>query len=121
MRQKFRAEQNIGISGWECGTEIELKMVVAFHVLPGRKQTEIDPAEEPSVEIDSVRFFDRTDELQLPWSIEDRFTSNDAFKDWLMEEAAEQHEAALDDKADARREDMRMDARAALSGKERQS
>lgn len=107
MTQKYRAQQNICISGWDCGTEIELKMVVTFKVHPGSPQTQIDPAEEPSVEVDTVRFFDGTDDLKLPWSIEDRFTSSDGFKDWLMQEAADQHEMALDAKADERREDAR--------------
>jgi hypothetical protein len=107
MSQKYRAQQDIQISGWECGTEIELKMVVTFTVHPGCKQTLTEPAEEPSVEVDAVRFFDDKDELNLPWSIEDRFTSAEGFKDWLMQEAAEQHEAALDHKADERREELR--------------
>jgi hypothetical protein len=106
MDGKYRAQQDIHISGWECGTEIELKMVVTFKVHPGCKQTLTDPAEEPSVEVDAVRFFDATDELTLPWSIEDRFTSAEGFKDWLMQEAAEQHEAALDARAEARREEQ---------------
>lgn len=105
MSTRYTAKQAIHIGGWECGTEIELKMVVTFKVLPGSKQTLTDPAEEPSVEVDSVRFFDRTDEVKLPWSIEDRFTSADGFKSWLMSEAAEQHEVAIDEAADARRDD----------------
>lgn len=108
MSPKYRAQQDISISGFECGTEIELKMVVTFTVHPGSKATLVDPAEEPSVEIDKVHFFDGTDELQLPWSIGDRFTNRDEFKDWLMQEASDQHEAALDEKAEARREEIRM-------------
>jgi len=107
MDYKYRAQQNIHISGWECGTEIELKMVVTFSVHPGCRETLETPAELPSVEIDGVRFFDGTDELKLPWSIEDRFTSRDEFKDWIMQEAIDQHEAALDRKADERREELR--------------
>lgn len=104
MMVSFRAEQSVAISGWECGTEIELKMVVTFKVHAGSPATMIDPPEAPSVEIDKVRFFDGKDEIQLPWSIGDRFTSQDGFEDWLMSEAAEQHEAARDEAADARRE-----------------
>lgn len=109
MGTTYSAEQDIAISGGECGTEIEMKMVVTFTVHPGRKATEIDPPEEASVEIDKVRFFDDKDEMTLPWSIEDRFTSADGFKDWLMGEASDQHESALDEKADARREELRED------------
>jgi hypothetical protein len=107
MTTKYRAEQGVHISGWECGTEIELKMVVTFKVHPGSKATMIDPAEEPSVEVDQVRFFDGKDEIKLPWSIEDRFSSRDEFKAWLMGEAAEQHQSGLEDAADAKREMMR--------------
>lgn len=110
MTNKYRAQQYISISGSECGTEIELKMVVTFTLHPGCKATMIDPPEEPSVEVDQVRFFDGTDELQLPWSIADRFTSAEGLTEWLMGAAADQHEAALDARAEARREDMRMEA-----------
>jgi len=107
MSNRYRAEQVVCISGWECGTEIEMKMVVSFTVHPGSQATEIDPPEEPSAEVDSVRFFDGKDELTLPWSISDRFTSADGFKSWLMSEAAEQHQVAVEDAADSRREMMR--------------
>lgn len=109
MAHKYHAQQIIAIGASECGTEIELTMAVAFTFHPGRKATQIDPPEEPSVEIDKVRFFDGKDELQLPWSIEDRFTSADAFKDWLIGEAAEQRQSAAEDAADAKREMMRED------------
>lgn len=107
MSNKYRSEQVICISGWDCGTKIELKMVVNFTVHPGSKATEIDPPEEPTAEVDSLRFFDGKDELIFPWSIGDRFTSADGFKSWLLSEAAEQHQAAVEDAADARREMMR--------------
>lgn len=106
MSKKFSAHQHVLISGSECGTEVELKMVVDFTVHPGCKQTLTEPGEEPSIEVDAVRFFDGKDELTLPWSIADRFTSRGEFKDWLMQEAAAQHEAALDTRAEARREDL---------------
>lgn len=106
--RKYRAEQCVAISGWECGTEIGLNMVVEFTVHPGSAATLENPAELPSVEIGSVRFFDGKDELTLPWSISDRFTSRYEFKDWVMQEAIDQHEAALDAKAEARREELRM-------------
>ena len=103
----YRAEQVVNISGWDCGTEIELRMVVKFKVHPGSKATEIDPPEDPSVEVDKVRFFDGADELTLPWSISDRFTSADGFQSWLLSEAAEQHQCAVEEAAEMRREMMR--------------
>lgn len=111
MSKSYRAEQDICISGWECGTEIELKMVVQFKVHPGSKATEIDPPEEPSVEVDTVRFFDGKDELKLPWSIGDRFSSADGFKGWLLAEAAETEEYSREIAAEARAEDERMEGR----------
>lgn len=109
MSQKYCAEQGIAISGWGCGTEIELKMVVTFTVHSGSKQTLVDPAEEPSVEVDKVLFFDGKDEIQLPWSIEDRMTSRSEFRNWLMSEGAYQHEAAVEDAADAKRAYLKED------------
>lgn len=109
MTQKYSAHQYISICASESCTEVELKMVVDFTVHPGSKATAVDPPEEATVEIDKVRFFDGKDELTLPWSIEDRFTSAEGFKDWLMGEARDQHEAALDQKAEARREQIMED------------
>lgn len=106
MGQTYRAQQDIHISGWECGTEIELRMVVTFTVMKGCAATLEQPSEPATVEVDKVLFFDGKDELTLPWSIEGRFTSAEGFKDWLMQEASEQHEAALDARAEARREDI---------------
>jgi len=108
MTRKYRATQAIHIGGWECGTEIELQMIVDFTVHPGCAQTLQSPAEPATVEVSSVRFMDGADEIKLPWSIEDRFTSRDEFKDWLIGEAADSEEYARDQAADACREDMRM-------------
>ena len=109
MSARHTASQPIHISGWECGTEIELKMVVEFTVTDAIPQTLENPAEPSMVEIGKVRFFDGTDELQLPWSIADRFTNEDGFRDWLMSEAIDADEYARDQAADARREELRED------------
>lgn len=109
MSRKYRAEQDINISGWECGAEIEIKMVVNFTVHPGCKQTLTEPAEPTIAEVDQVRFFDGKDEINLPWSIEDRITSRSEFKDWLLSEANDQRETALCDAADARRDDASLE------------
>lgn len=111
MADKYRAEQAIHISGWECGAEIELNMVVTFTVHPGCAQTLTSPAEPATAEVDQVRFFDGKDEIKLPWSIEDRITSRDEFKDWLLSEAAEQREYALEMRAEARREERWLEGR----------
>lgn len=107
MGRKYRVEQHISISGSECGIEIELKMVVTFIILPGSEATMTNPAEEPEIDFENVRFFDGNDEIKLPWSIEDRITSRDEFKGWLLSEAAAQHQRGLEDAADAKREMMR--------------
>jgi len=109
MTRKFHTFQTVTITGDSCGTEVNLKMSVAFTVHPGCKQTLTEPGEEPSVEVNKVSFEDGSGLIDLPWSIEDRITSTESFKAWLMAEASEQHEAALDDAADAKREMMRED------------
>lgn len=117
MSKSYRAEQDVCISGWECGTEIELKLVVSFTVHPGSKETLVDPAEEPSIEVDKFNFFEvkngkpSPDAATLPVWMINRFTESHSFNEWLMSEAAEQHQSALEDAADARREDARMDDR----------
>jgi hypothetical protein len=101
---KFTARQDVHISGWECGTEFELTMEVKFTVTRFLPATATDPAENPTVEIDSVRFLDGEDELKLPWSIGDRFMDARGFNEWLMSEANEQSQQAEEDHADHMRE-----------------
>lgn len=108
MMNEYRAQQDISIIGFECGTEVELKMVVTFKVNPGCKASINGPEEDPTPEVLTVRFFDGCDEIKLPWSIEDRFTSNTSgFHNWLLGEAADQHQSAVEDAANARREMLR--------------
>lgn len=107
MVEKYRAEQDVAFSGFDCGTEVELKMVVTFRVCPALMQTVTDPGEDASVEVDTVRFFDGFDEVKLPSLIEERFTSADGFKDWLMADASDQRQSAIEDAAEARREMMK--------------
>jgi hypothetical protein len=113
MSHKYRAEQIVCISGFDCGTEIELKMVVSFKVHPGSKATEIDPPEQPSAEVIEVHFFEvkdgkpSSDERSMPVWLFNRLTEGDAFYNWLLSEASEQHQVAVEDAAEARREMMR--------------
>jgi len=108
MTRKFHATQTITISGDSCGTEVNLKMSVAFTVHPGCKQTLTEPGEEPSVEVDDIAYFDGKGEVLLS-SLIDAFARDRHFTDWLMAEASEQHEAALDDAADAKRAERDLD------------
>jgi len=117
MSQKYRAEQIVCISGFDCGTEIELNMVVNFTVHPGSKATEIDPPEEPIAEVIEVHFFEiregkaSTDERSMPVWLFNRLTEGDAFYAWLLSEAAETEEYVRECAAEARAEDARMEAR----------
>lgn len=116
MSNKYRAEQYISISASESGTEIELQMVVDFTVHPGSKATLVDPAEMPSAEVSKVQFFKMDglkplpDPVALPDWLEEHFTNGDDFQTWMLTEAGEQHQAALEDHADQRRE-MMLEAR----------
>lgn len=108
---KYRASQDIHISGWECGSEFEVKMVVEFSAHNGYPQTDEGPAEPATVEVDKVRFFrDDKDtaikELQMPDWLVDLFTSEEGFQSWLLDQAYDQWTVALEDKADADRERM---------------
>jgi len=115
MSAQYRSEQTVAINGSDCGTEIELLMVVTFKVHPGRKATMIDPAEEAQAEVIEVHFFEvkngkpSPDECSMAVWMFNRLTEGAAFYDWLMTEASEQHEAALDDAADAKRAERDLD------------
>lgn len=112
MSNKYRAEQYISISASESGTEIELQMVVDFTVHPGSPATRIDPAEMPLAEVSKVQFFKMSglkalpDPVTLPDWLEEHFTTGDDFQTWMLTEAGDQHQAALEDHADQRREMM---------------
>lgn len=113
---KYRATQTIHISGWECGTEIELQMVVTYSVTPWQAQTAVCPEIPRMVEDPEVRFFlEDGRELKLPIWITDQFTDRRSFDAWLLEGAAAKDEADYIDaeemKAEARREREWEDAR----------
>lgn len=114
MTSKYRAEQHISISASESGTEIELLMVVNFTVHPGSKATMIDPPEGPLAELDQVQFFlvsagkpSPNVAATLPVWMINFICDTDAFQEWMLSEAAEQHTATAEDYADQRREMMR--------------
>ncbi|MFN3833433.1 MAG: hypothetical protein ACK4SQ_14505 [Allorhizobium sp.] len=116
MSSKYRAEQTVSISAFESGEEIEILMVVNFKVHPGCKQTMTDPAEEPTAEVDQVQFFNISNGKPLPhplsmpvWLL-NSLTDGEAFTDWLLSEAADQNEMALDYAAEAYR-DVMMEAK----------
>lgn len=104
MTSKHRAEQTVCISASESGEELEILMVVNFTVHPGCKQTMTDPAEEPTAEVDLVQFFNMSNGKPLPYPITmpiwmvNSLTDGASFKDWLLSEAADQNEAAIDDR-----------------------
>lgn len=106
--RKYRAEQYMSISSSECGTEIELKMVIDFTVTDYLPATLTDPEEPRTVEDIVIRYFLGAKEVSVSHSIEDAFVySSSQFSDWLLSEAAERDESARDDAADQKREVMR--------------
>lgn len=115
MTRKYRAEQTVCISASESGEELEILMVVNFTVHPGSKQTMTYPGEEPTAEVDQVQFFNISNGKPLPHSLTmpvwllNSLTDGEAFQNWLLSEAADQHEIALDYAAEARREMMMED------------
>ena len=112
MSNKYRAEQYISISASESGTEIELQMVVEFTGHPGSPASWGNPPEGPTAEVDKIEFFvvkngkPKSEAAQLPdWMVES-LTSGQDFIDWMLLEARQQRQAALEDAADHRREMM---------------
>lgn len=116
MTRKYRAEQYLCVSASESGTEVELQMVVNFTVHPGAKATMIDPPERPLAEVDDLTFFlmrggkPSPTPASLPVWMINFFCDNEDFQQWILSEAADQHIAAVEDAADAKRE-MMMEAR----------
>lgn len=111
---KYRAEQYISISPSDRGTEIELQMVVNFTGHPGSPASWGNPPEGPTAEIDKIEFFlmrngKPTDAAQLPDWLVESLTSGQDFIDWMLLEATEQWQSALEDAADQRREMMQED------------
>lgn len=98
----YRAEQSIGIAGWECGTEMELSMVVTYSMTGYYPASNEGPEELPQPEDIIVRFFNGNVEIDLPQFIEDAFTSNTSFHDWLTMEAVSENEYQRDCAAEAR-------------------
>nr|WP_278521305.1 hypothetical protein [Brucella anthropi] len=102
--KSFTATQGITISGDSCGTEIELTVQIKFSVSKYRPATTIDPAEDATIEINGISFFDGKQELNLTYWLEDRLSESDSLKAWLMSEANEQSLQAQEDHADYMRE-----------------
>lgn len=111
MSRKFRAEQHVHIHGWECGTEIELKIVARFSMTPHIRASLDGPEELPQPLDTQIEFFRRVGrELKpvvLPPWIEDEFIDSTSFQDWLSREAEDQMLADAEYAAEARAEDMR--------------
>jgi hypothetical protein len=113
MSSKYRAEQNIAVSAWDSGTEIEIRMVVNFTVHPGYPATLEEPGCGPIAEVDRVQFFEvkdgkpSPDERALPVWLIDGLTEGDDFHNWLLTEAAEEHEYRREQHADMRLQQLR--------------
>lgn len=106
----YIARTMLSLTAWASGSEFEAEMVVKFTVTKARAQTQIDPEEPAMVEDISIRLFAEkgATELACPTWLDERFSDDDGFKDWLMSEASDQDEYARDCKADADREERRL-------------
>lgn len=108
---KYRAQQDVTISGFECGTEIEMSMVVTYDMSEHFPASYCGPEEFPAPESVNVRFFRKRDKVNvsvvIPGWIEAAFTDSDAFNNWLTSEAEEADICAAEDAADHKREILR--------------
>jgi hypothetical protein len=104
----YRAEQEIAMTGWGCGTEIDLKMVVTYGMTKHYPSSNDGPEELPQPEDIVIRLFRKHEkvavEIAVPPFIEDAFLESDEFKSWLTSEAGETELAAADDAADQKRD-----------------
>lgn len=105
MSKKYHAKQSVYLTA-DYGPEVELTMTVDFTVTDYLPQTMTDPEELPMVEDIDIKLFHDGNELTVPSWMDDGYSDNLAFKDWLLGEAAEQHQSAKEDAADQRREMM---------------
>ena len=103
---RFTARQDIHISGWECGFEVEVEMVVTFTVSKSVPASNDGPAEEPAPEVLDLKFFRNKKPTSLPVWLIDFIQDRDQFDAWLMSEAEDQSQQAEEDHADHMR-DMR--------------
>lgn len=111
MRGSFTARTTLSLAAWDAGPEFEVEMVVTFTVQPESGDGWNDPREPASVEDIRVRLFSHITktELACPSWVEEWFTDDKEFHNWLLSEAAEQYESAREDAAERRRE-MRLEA-----------
>lgn len=100
MSPLFKASQDIAVSGFECGTEFELRVVVTFTYHRAEKGDEIDPPTPAFVEGVRCEFYELTaggtlaDGINMPAKLVERFTGSDSFTDWLITDAESQMEDA---------------------------
>lgn len=107
MTRKYNTTQDFCMSGWECGTEIELKMVIEYTVTDYAAQTLESPEEPRMVEDVNIRLIDGNREIGVPNWLETKFSRDDEFRDWLLGEAVYQDDMSEEIAAEARYEDMR--------------
>lgn len=105
MSKKYHAKQSVYLTA-DYGPEVELTMTVDFTVTDHLPQTMTDPEELPTVEDIEIKLFHGENALTVPSWMDEGYSDSLEFKDWLLDEAAEQHIAAKEDAADQRREMM---------------
>lgn len=107
---RFIARQDIHISGWECGFEVEVEMVVTFTVSKFVPASNDGPAEYPTPEVLEIQIFRNKRQTSLPVWLINSMTDRAEFNDWLMSEAKDQSQQAEEDHADHKREMRRENA-----------
>lgn len=109
VKGTFKSHTTLSLAAWDAGPEIELEMVVTFTVQPESGDGWNDPREPAFVEDVSIRLFQTITKTELPcpsW-LEERFSDDEGFRDWLMDDAREQYASAREDAAEGRREMQR--------------
>lgn len=107
QRRSFTASDTIVIAPTMSGALLLLHAAYDFTVSPAADASSISPAEPASIEDVTVSLSLAGVTVNAPGWLYDWLC--DSRDDWLMQQAAAQHEAAADDAADHRRDLLRED------------
>lgn len=104
----YTARTALSLALWDAGGEIEVEVIIKFTVSKPIMATDIDPATPAYAEVTSIVLRDEKTKspLSCPAWIAERFSDDESFLDWLVEEAAEQDVSGREQAAEMRREDM---------------
>lgn len=107
----YSAKTPMLLSLWGGG-EVEVEAVIDFTVTKFRAASLEGPEEPPMAEVSRFRLRKpRTGEwLTCPAWVEDAFTADNSFLDWLVSDAGDQDAGANEDAADAARDERALRA-----------